>query len=164
MKKHIDKKIIKDIIDWDVLNWSKSLIFWSDNIDFNNQQYSCLELGGRRGGLSLWLAINGSNVICSDLKSPKENASKLHEKYSCSDKIKYCSIDATNISFENKFDIIIFKSIIGGISGNGKNELKQKTIDEIHKSLKPSGKLLFAENLKSSFLQKTMLKNSLIEN
>ena len=153
------KKLIEDIIEWDVKNWSKSLKFWSKNIDVKSNHNTCLELGGRRGGLSLWLAINGNNVICSDLESPELSASKLHEKYSCSDKIEYCSINATNIPFENKFDIVIFKSILRGISGNGKNELKQKTIDEIHKSLKHSGKLLFAENLESSLLHKTLRKN-----
>jgi SAM-dependent methyltransferase len=152
------KELIEDIIEWDVKNWSKSLKFWSENVDVKNHQKTCLELGGRRGGLSLWLAINGNNVICSDLESPEVHASKLHAKYSCSDKIEYCSIDATHIPYENKFDIVIFKSILGGISGNGKDELKQKTIDEIYKSLKPSGKLLFAENLESSVLHKTLRK------
>lgn len=154
----MNKELIQDIIEWDIKNWSKSLKFWSDNIDINNKEYTCLELGGRRGGLSLWLALNGNKVICSDLKSPEEHASKLHTKYDCSDKIEYATIDATNIPYENKFDIVVFKSILGGISGHGKDELKQTTIDQIYKSLKPGGKLLFAENLESSFLHQTLRK------
>lgn len=154
----MDQSLIEDIIEWDIKNWSKSLEFWSNNVDIKNTENSCLELGGRRGGLSLWLALNNNKVICSDLESPEESASKIHEKHSCSDKIKYSAIDATNIPFENEFDIVVFKSILGGISGNNRNHLKQKAIDEIHKSLKPSGYLLFAENLESSSVHKVLRK------
>ena len=154
----MNKELIADIIEWDVTNWSKALFFWTGKIDLVNKEYNCLELGGRRGGLSLWLAINKNNVICSDLESPVKIASLLHSKYSIQDKIEYRNIDATNIGFENKFDIVVFKSILGGISGNGKNELKKKTIDEIYKSLKPNGKLLFAENLESSSLHRVTRK------
>lgn len=154
----MNKEIIEDIIEWDVKNWSKALEFWSKNIDIKSDENLCLELGGRRGGLSLWLAINGNKVICSDLESPAEYASKLHAKYSCSDKISYKAVDATDIPYENKFDLVVFKSILGGISANGRNELKKKVVDEIYKSLKPSGKLLFAENLESSILHKILRK------
>ena len=60
--------------------------------------------------------------------------------------------------FENKFDLVVFKSILGGISSNGNDKLKKEVIDEIYKCLKPNGKLLFAENLESSFLHKTFRK------
>jgi 2-polyprenyl-3-methyl-5-hydroxy-6-metoxy-1,4-benzoquinol methylase len=146
------KELITDIIEWDIDNWSKAIDFWEENIDLKTDTLTCLELGGRRGGLSLWLAVNHNEVICSDLNSPQEHASELHEKYSCSEYIEYRSIDATDIPFKNKFDIVVFKSILGGVSGNGNDQLKKHTIDEIYKSLKPNGKLLFAENLEASFL------------
>ena len=152
------KELIKDIIEWDIKNWSKALDFWTENVDIGTTENICLELGGRRGGLSLWLAINDNEVICSDLKSPEQEASILHNKYSCGDRITYRAIDALQIPFEEKFDLVVFKSILGGISRDGNNELKKRTIDEIHKSLKPSGKLLFAENLASSFMHQTLRK------
>jgi len=148
----MNKDLVTDIIEWDIENWSKALSFWEKNVDIRNKEYNCLELGSRGGGLSLWLATNNNTVICSDLESPANTASGLHLKHSVQDRIIYESIDATNIGYQNKFDIVIFKSIIGGISGNGKNELKKKTIDEIYKSLKPNGQLLFAENLEASYL------------
>lgn len=150
----MDKKIVNDIIGWDVINWSKALDFWSMNLDLNSSKKICLELGGNKGGLSLWLAINGNTVICSDLDSPEKNASELHSKHSYSGKIDYRAIDATNIPYEDHFDIIIFKSILGGISRNNNDSLKQKTIDEIFKALKPSGKLLFSENLEASSIHR----------
>ncbi len=158
MKNKLDKKLIDDIIEWDVVNWSKSIIFWKRKIDLKDKNYSCLELGGRRGGLSLFLAENGNNVICSDLESPEEFASDLHKKYGYESRISYQSIDATRIHYENKFDIVTFKSVLGGISRNGNNKLKKITLDEIHKSLKPKGKLLFSENLEASFIHKFFRK------
>ncbi len=149
-------ELVRDIIEWDVSSWSKALFFWQQQVDLVSNQYTCLELGGRGGGLSLWLALNRHHVICSDLKSPKKNASEIHNKYNCSKFIEYQGIDATAIPFKNKFDIVVFKSILGGVSANGNNELKKKTIEEIYKSLKPSGRLLFAENLEASKLHKTL--------
>jgi SAM-dependent methyltransferase len=154
----MEKELLEDIIEWDIINWSKALKYWKSKIDIVSKNYYCLELGGRKGGPSLWLALNGNNVICSDLESPDEIASVLHKKYQCEDVITYEAIDATNIPYQDHFDIVIFKSILGGISRNGKDKLKAKTIFEIHKSMKPGGKLLFAENLESSFLHKFLRK------
>jgi len=155
----MDQGLIKDIIDWDVGNWSKSLDFWQSKYDIKARENDCLELGSNKGGLSLWLAIHGNRSICSDLKNPKDLAEKIHIKYSCTDRIEYQAINATQIPFENRFDIVTFKSILGGISRSGKDSLKKKTIDEIHKSLKPNGVLLFAENLEGSWLHQFMRKH-----
>jgi len=154
----MDSSLIEDIVEWDIKNWSKALKYWSKNSNVAAGNLHCLELGGRRGGPSLWLASQGNIVICSDLESPEEHAKPLHQKHKCDENVTYKSINATNIPYENYFDIVIFKSIIGGISGFEKDELKKKTIDEIYKSLKPGGKLLFAENLESSALHKTLRK------
>jgi len=111
-----------------------------------------LELGAKGGGLSLWLSMKGHTVICSDLVNPKDNAEKVHLKYfdKTNNPISYEAIDATNIPYENEFDIIIFKSIIGGIGKNDRNDLITKTIEAIYSALKPGGVLLFAENLRAS--------------
>lgn len=148
----MDQNLINDIIEWDIKNWSKALDFWDKKIDIKDKNLHCLELGGRRGGLSLWLGINKNQVICSDLDNPENIASVLHKKYQL-DNIKYEAINATNIKYENTFDIVIFKSILGGISRND-NKLKKQIISQIYKSLKPNGKLLFAENLEASFFHK----------
>jgi len=154
----MDQELLKDIIEWDVKNWSKSIEFWSENIDIGSKNHDCLELGGRRGGLSLWLAINGNDVICSDRESPEKQASEIHTKYKCSHRIIYQDIDATNIPFENRFDIVVFKSILGGVSGKGRDELKRKAINQIYNCLKPNGILLFTENLDASFIHRFIRK------
>lgn len=143
------KELTKDIIQWDVKSWSEALLYWDQNIDWDKIKNG-LELGGREGGLSLWLALKGKETICSDLNGVKNTAEPLHLAHNVSSFIKYQDIDATNIPYENHFDIIVFKSIIGGIGRNNNFEIQQKVFKEIHKALKPGGKLLFAENLIAS--------------
>ena len=79
-------KFIEDVVEWDVVNWSKAIGFWTKKVDVKSSNYTCLELGGRRGGLSLWLGKQGNNVVCSDLESPEAIASVLHKKYACTEK------------------------------------------------------------------------------
>jgi SAM-dependent methyltransferase len=150
----LEKTFLKSILQWDVQSWSKALFFWEEKIDWDKISTG-LELGGREGGLSLWMAQKGLKVICSDLENVKVIAEPLHLAHKVSDKISYQDIDATNIPYENHFDVIVFKSIIGGI-GNGNNYEKQVAVfKQIYKALKPGGKLLFAENLiASTFHQK----------
>ncbi|MCO5272952.1 MAG: class I SAM-dependent methyltransferase [Cyclobacteriaceae bacterium] len=152
------KGIINSIVEWDVINWSKALDHWERNVFTNEKKLTCLELGGRRGGLSLWLATKGNEVICSDYENPEPIASKIHKEHSFIGTISYQAIDATQIPYEDYFDIIVFKSILGGISRNGNSHLNQKVIDEVFKALKPGGKLLFAENLEASAIHRFFRK------
>ncbi len=157
MRMKIKKDILNDIIQWDVKAWAVALKYWEENVDWNNAKTG-LELGGRQGGLSLWMALKGVDVVCSDLEGVKETATPLHEKYQLASKIKYQDIDATNIPYENFFDVICFKSIIGGVGRDGHPERQQKAFREIYKALKPGGKLLFAENLVASPIHRTLRK------
>lgn len=150
----MEKEMLRDIVAWDIVNWSKAIKHWQNTAPVLNKDYECLELGSSKGGMSLWLALNGNKVLCTDLNGPEEAAYQIHEKYNCSSKITYASMDATNIPHENKYDVVIFKSIIGGIPQD-----KAKTLTEIHKALKPGGKLLFAENLEATGLHKILRKN-----
>jgi SAM-dependent methyltransferase len=143
------KELQNDIIQWDIKSWSKALSYWDSNVEWDKVQNG-LELGGREGGLSLWLALKGKTTVCSDLKDVKGTAEKLHLNYDISSLITYQDIDASDIPYENHFDIIVFKSIIGGIGREDNYEIQQKVFKEIHKALKPGGKLLFAENLIAS--------------
>lgn len=143
------KELTKDIIQWDIKSWSKALSYWDRNIEWDKIQNG-LELGGREGGLSLWLALKGKTIVCSDLNDVKKTAEQLHLRHNVSSLVKYQDIDASSIPYENYFDIIVFKSIIGGIGRNNNYEIQQKVFKKIYKALKPGGKLLFAENLIAS--------------
>lgn len=145
----LNEKMINDIFQWDVRSWSKALSFWEEKIEWRKIN-ECLELGAKKGGLSLWLALKGKNVVCSDLQNPFAAASALHSNYNVS--IEYKAVDALNLPYENHFDLIVIKSILGGIGRNNNKQLQQKVINEIYKALKPDGVFLFAENLSSTRL------------
>lgn len=143
------KPEISDFIIWDIYNWSETIKFWEKRINLNDHPFKCLELGCNQGGLSLWLATKGHEVTCSDLQSPEEMAFAYHSSFGI-ENIRYETINATNIPYQNFFDIIIFKSMLGAASRGGKDENKKIIIKNIHKALKPGGRLLFAENLVAS--------------
>jgi SAM-dependent methyltransferase len=150
-------ELAKDIIQWDVKSWSKALLYWESKVDWNTVN-SGLELGGRQGGLSLWLALKGKHTICSDLKDVEITASPLHQRHPITSLLAYQDIDAAQIPYENHFDLIVFKSIIGGIGKNSNKEIQQKVFQQIHKALKPGGKVLFAENLIASPIHRFLRK------
>jgi SAM-dependent methyltransferase len=153
----MDIKLTKDIIQWDIKSWSKALDFWENNVNWTAIENG-LELGGREGGLSLWLALKGKKVVCSDLKDVQKTAKQTHNQYDIKSLIVYEDIDGTNIPYENYFDVIVFKSIVGGVGNNDNIEKQRQLFKEIHKALKPGGTLLFAENLIASPLHQKLRK------
>ena len=142
------KLTARTILGWDAENWSLALRFWEPHI-FNGSA-DCLELGCGPGGVSLWLASRGNFVICSDVQEPNTSVRQLHQLYGVSDFIKYQAIDARAIPYVEKFDIIIMKSVIGGVLSYYGDDGLHQVICEVQKALKPGGKLLFAENLEAS--------------
>jgi SAM-dependent methyltransferase len=141
--------LLKDVVEWDVENWSRALAFWERHATLPAGS-TCLEVGARRGGLSLWLALRGHRVVCSDLEDNTDAASPLHRRYGVDDRITYEAIDATAIPYENFFDAIAFKSVLGGVAWNGDASRQAAAVAQMHRALKPGGVLLFAENLTGS--------------
>ncbi len=151
MNPQLDKQLIKDIIQWDVLNWSRSLNYW-DNMSSipKSQQISALEIGAREGGLSLFLALRGADCTCTDITNPERTATITHKKYKVNNKIQYKEADVCNLNFpDNKFDIVIFKSVLGALQSADR---QNQAIKEIFRVLKVGGELWLAENLKASSL------------
>jgi len=164
-------KTIKSFLQWEQLNWARAICFWFDKIkEWNNLDLAkarVLELGaGKHGELTLIFSYVGvKKIVCSDL-TPRslEKARKLHVTYKSILKTtpEYLPLNAVNINLKEKFDIVTFKSVLGGVSANQRNELKYKMIEEIYKILSPNGYLLFVENLNASslhmFLRKYFVK------
>ncbi len=147
------EELKRAILQWDVRSWSKALHFWEQVVQWRKDGLA-LELGANQGGLSLWMALNGQKVLCTDLEGVEERASELHTRFSVQERIGYAHVDALNIPYENYFDVIVFKSILGGIGRNNNIEAQEKVMQEIYKALKPGGILLFAENIEASPLHR----------
>lgn len=142
---------LAEFIEWDVRNWSASLDYWKKHSRQDLSQCSALEIGSGYGGLSIWMAMQGARVTCSDVNGPLDEAVNKHVAKGVSNLFKYESLDATDIPYTNKFDVVFFKSMLGAINSR---ELQAKAISEMHKALKPGGELFFAENLTASAMHK----------
>lgn len=143
-------------------------MYWESILDYKSKVTYALELGGgTNGGLSLWLASKGYKVICSAYEEISEETKVIHNKYNFSQQIEYKIIDALSIPYEEVFDIICFKSMLGRIARENDIKIAENVLSQIQKALKPGGNLLFAENLSSSLLYKLLrnrygaLKNNL---
>lgn len=117
---------------------------------------SVLELSAHNGGLSLYYDLKGAKVVCSDLNEPTEEAQELHKRYQVSDSVEYAAIDATDIpdKYKEKFDYITFKSVIGGIGSRNDLKAQKKCVACCYKCLKPGGRFIFADNMKTFMLHR----------
>lgn len=151
----MDYKLKCDVIEWDVENWGKFIDFIEKrNIDFNNKKV--LELGARDGGLSLYFALKGAYVTCTDLEGPTAKANVLHERYNVADRVTYEAVDGTDIpdKYYGQYDYVVFKSVIGGIGSFNDYDKQKACVDGIYQCLKPGGMLVFVENMQASFLHR----------
>jgi SAM-dependent methyltransferase len=147
---------IRDYLQWDIDTWKHALYHWDAVLErYQTPEkggvLEALDLGARDGGLSLYLAEKGMRVVCSDLQGPTSAARALHERYGVSDRVEYQAVNATDIPFEDeRFDVVVFKSILGGIGTSLNYAAMQTAMREIYRVLRPGGLLLFAENQRGS--------------
>ena len=145
----LDPGLVRAAIEWDVRNWSRALAFWQPHLDARKPR-NALAIGERSGGLSLWLAAQGIDVVCSDRGMPLETARRLHERFGVEDRVTYEDQDVTAIGHpDGSFDLVGFKSVIGAL---GTRERQAAAIGELHRVLAPGGLLIFAENLAATRL------------
>ena len=153
MKLELTQELLKDIVEWDIVNWGKVIKRWNESdCDFEGKKV--LDIGGRNGGLSLFFALKGARVLCSDYGGVPDAARELHRRYGVSERVEYEDIDATAIGRKSEFDVICFKSVLGGIGSGGNRQRQVQAISEMMRALKPNGALLFCENLRASPLHR----------
>lgn len=153
----LSKEHLKDIIQWDIKTWSKALAFWNITED-KVKGKKVLAIGERGGGLSLYFALQGASVVCTDYNSFPEETRKLHERHNVLDQISYLEgVDASNLhQFEDEsIDIVVFKSVIGALSSK---EKQKAAMDEFARVLKKGGSLYFAENMEGSAVHRFFRK------
>ncbi|MBI3519258.1 MAG: class I SAM-dependent methyltransferase [Bacteroidetes bacterium] len=152
----MNKKELKDIINWDVETWKEILPYWEKQLlNYDKATSLCIEIGARDGGITLWMALNGFKMTCSDNYYDLEDAKKLHSEYNIIERIEYKQIDLLNWKEDEKYDVIVLKSVFGALQ----NEISiRSAVDNIFGNLKKGGILLFAENSKGAFFHQKLRK------
>lgn len=141
---------LQEILGWDAVSWSVPLALWAAHLPA--APCDCLELGCGPGGVSLWLAARGHRVVCSDLDGPGAAARELHARHGVEANIRYEALDATSLPYSESFDVVVCKSILGGIWARRGEEAFHRAIGEARKALRPRGMFLFAENMRATAL------------
>jgi SAM-dependent methyltransferase len=153
-----------DFLDWDVVNWSVCFRVWEPHLPASPCE--CLELGCGSGGLSLWLASKGHRVVCSDLSAPGSPITSRHSRHGVGDKMRYEAIDATDIPYSGRFDVIVFKSVLPCVWAHCGLDGVQRAVHGMQRALKPGGRVLFVENLRSTrfhmFCRRRFLHRTLV--
>jgi SAM-dependent methyltransferase len=141
-------ELLVDVLGWDVITWSAALVHWQRHATVDLTRSRALEIGaGESGGLSLWLALQGCDVLCSTPGHVGERVRVMHRRYGVGHRIRYASLDALELPDRPAFDVIAFKSVLGGIGTGEQFERQRRAIQRLHAALRPGGNLLFAENL-----------------
>ncbi len=145
---------VRDSFGWDVDTWSRALAFWLRESSVGIGSATALELGatGNNGGLSLWLATQGWEVVWSGLEAPEPAARRLHREYGVTGSISYQTIDVLENPYKASFDLIVAKSLLGalGMSGHDVHDAQRKAILGMFRALKPGGELWWVENAAGS--------------
>lgn len=147
--------LLRDVFQWEVRSWSRALPLWQAHLP-PKRPLQALGIGEREGGLSLWLALQGIHVVCSDLHDLPPATRSLHQRHLVTDKVAYAKADVTALPYaDDSLDVVFFKSVIGAL---GTKERQALAIREMHRVLKPGGVLLFAENLTGTPLHRFLRK------
>lgn len=131
----------------------KEAVDFSYTLLGNLNQKKLLEVACGSGVQALLFCRNGAELITIDIseKSVVETKKVLAENHF--EKVPVKKMDATSLTFkDNSFDLIYFNSLLMHIKDNDKHfkdSNKEKVIRECLRVLKPGGKLIFIETLKS---------------
>lgn len=156
----LPERVLNDVIGWDIRTWSPCLDFWSPVLQgLNPAAARVLTIGERNGGISLWFALQGFRVICSDYGGPPPSVKEIHAKHGVGALITYADVDAFAMPYpDESLDIVACKSVIGGLKlkrGDASTRTfanQRLAVAEINRVLRPGGLFLGAENLAGTWV------------
>jgi SAM-dependent methyltransferase len=151
----------REIVQWDVPTWWRPVAYFGEVIEANGLRgANVLEVGARDGGTALYLAkFHDMHVVATDIDPVSERGRQLHVKHGVTANIEYDVADATDLHFaDGSFDVVVTKSVLGGISGALGAGAMRTSIREMARVLRPGGHLLFAENLSGSAVHRQARK------
>lgn len=153
----MEKSRWSETVEWDIETWKRAFEFWELEINWTGIERA-LEIGARKGGPSRWLAQKGIEVDCTDRKNTLSTAGAFQQLDKSNLKISFFDLDVLDLQEIEKYDLIICKSVLGGVGHHGQNQKISQAISNIHQALKPGGVFLFAENLESSPIHRVLRK------
>jgi hypothetical protein len=140
------RDLLVDVLGRDALTGSACLEYWLRHATVDLTRSRALEIDtDERGGLSLWLALQGCDVTCATPDGVSERAHALHRRYGIAHRIRYASLEPAELRVCDAFDVIACRSVFTGLAG-GMAERRQ-AIARLYAALTPGGNLLFAEHI-----------------
>jgi SAM-dependent methyltransferase len=155
MKPEMTPLNLDEVLHWDVDNWRGCLEFWEPWLrGFDCKSTRVLVIGDNRGGLSLWFAWKGFQVICTDYEMPDARAAALLRQWNLSNHVTFAQADIFALEFPTaSIDIVACKSVVGGLKKEHRRastrtlENQKMAVNEVWRVLRPGGVFLGAENM-----------------
>ena len=159
----LSKKLIDYTIVWNFGIWSRAIRYWGECLsgsDFSNMKV--LEIGAnKRSAVSLVFADKGADCTLGYYPLPKDSPEHFLKNMDLEldGTVNVIPLNIFEMPFNEEFDIVCMKSVLGGISKLNDCDNWSKGIDAAWEAVKPGGYLALAENVRGTFMHDYMRKN-----
>ncbi len=144
---------VAQALEWDTSSWARCLSFWQQQSRRGLGGARVMEVGARNGGLSLWASHQGAReVFCTDLHGPTDDALEVLGGAGC--EVRTGRFDLLDPTPVGTFDIVIVKSVLGGVGKSADHADQRRAIATLAGLLEADGEVWVAENVAASRLHR----------